>query len=329
MTAVLVTGGAGYIGSQTCKALARAGHTPIAFDDLSQGRAAFARWGPLVRGDVLDAAALDQAFQKFRPGAALHFAGRSIASESVAEHGAYWRNNVGATVTLVDAMRRHRVPVLVFSSSASVYGTQTRQPISESAAGVPASPYGSTKLAAETVIREFGAAFGMRWIALRYFNAAGADSDGEVGEVHDPETHVIPLAIRAVRGGPPFRVFGTDYPTADGTAIRDYVHVEDLADAHVAALEVLLNGGGNGAINLGAGRGHSVRQVLAAVAATAGAAVPADDADRRPGDPPQLVADIALAARRLRWRPARSSIGDIVRTAWAWHAASGETQSRA
>ncbi|MDN0084890.1 UDP-glucose 4-epimerase GalE [Crenobacter sp. SG2305] len=315
----LVTGGAGYIGSHTCKALARAGHTPIAFDNLSTGHADAVRWGPLHRGDILDPDALDAAFSLYRPDVVLHFAALAYVGESVVDPGSYYRVNVTGTQTLLDAMRRHGVTRIVLSSSCATYGIPETLPISEDTPRQPVNPYGFTKLAVERMAADYERAYGMRWVALRYFNAAGADPEGELGERHDPETHAIPLAIGAALGtAPPFSVMGRDYPTADGSAIRDYVHVTDLADAHVLAMHHLVKGGCSGAFNLATGRGTSVLEVIQAVEAVLGRRVPVRDAPRRPGDPPALYAKAELAAKVLGWQPCFVDIEQMVATAADW-----------
>jgi UDP-glucose-4-epimerase GalE len=318
---ILVTGGAGYIGSQTCKVLAQAGYTPVALDNLVYGHAWAVRFGPFVQADILDRAALELAFREHRPEAVLHFAAFAYVGESVANPGKYYRNNVAGTLNLLEAMRDHGCAQLVFSSSCSVYGQPQALPLLEEHPQVPASPYGASKAMSERMIADFGLAHGLRSVCLRYFNAAGADPEGGLGEDHDPETHLIPLAVEAALGKrPPLQVFGHDYPTPDGTAVRDYVHVLDLAQAHVDALSHLESGGASAAFNLGLGQGTSVLEVLAAVQAVSGRAVPHRMAPRRPGDPPMLAASAELAARVLGWRPRFTDIREIVRTAWDWHA---------
>jgi len=316
---VLVTGGAGYIGSHTCKALSLAGHEPVAFDNLSTGHADAVQWGPLHRGDILDSEALDVAFSLYRPDVVLHFAALAYVGESVIDPGNYYRVNVTGTQALFDAMRRQGVAQIVLSSSCATYGIPEMLPISEDTPRQPVNPYGFTKLAVERMAADYERAYGMRWVALRYFNAAGADPDGELGERHDPETHVIPLVIRAALGtAPPFSVMGRDYPTADGSAVRDYVHVTDLADAHVLAMQYLVEGGGSGAFNLATGRGTSVLEVIQAVETVLGRRVPVRDAPRRPGDPPALYARAELAAKVLGWQPRFVDIEQMVATAVEW-----------
>jgi UDP-arabinose 4-epimerase len=320
-SSILVTGGAGYIGSHACKALARAGYVPVVYDNLSRGHREAVRWGPLVEGDIGDRAQLRQAFAEYRVTAVMHFAAYAYVGESVADPALYYRNNLTGTLALLDAMREAEVREIVFSSTCATYGTPDTLPLRETAPQNPVNPYGETKLAMERALHWYGRAYGLRAVSLRYFNAAGADPDGELGEDHDPETHLVPLVLRAALGqGPAVEIFGTDYPTPDGTAIRDYIHVDDLAAAHLRALERLRAGGGSIALNLGTGLGHSVREVLAAAEAVSGRKVPAHAAPRRPGDPPALVADPSLAAEVLGWRANCSGIEEIVGSAFAWHA---------
>jgi UDP-glucose-4-epimerase GalE len=315
---VLVTGGAGYIGSHACKALARAGYRPVAYDNLTRGHRQAVRWGPFVEGDVSDRTQVAATLRNYQISAVMHFAAFAYVGESVADPALYYRNNVGGTLSLLEAMRDSSVNLIVFSSTCATYGIPGANPITETMPQLPVNPYGETKLAIERALRWFGEAYGLRYAALRYFNAAGADPDGEIGEEHEPETHLIPLVLRAALGlGPPIRIFGTDYPTPDGTAIRDYIHVQDLAGAHVRALAHLAAGGASGAINLGTGYGHSVREVIAAVARAAARPVPQQEAARRPGDPPVLVADPSLAAELLGWRAQLSDLDTIIGTALA------------
>ena len=315
----LVTGGAGYIGSHTCKMLARAGHTPIVFDNLSTGHADAVKWGPLCVGDLLDAGALDAAFETHQPDIVIHFAALAYVGVSMQDPASYYRVNVGGTQSLLDAMRHHDVARIVLSSSCATYGIPAVLPITEDTPQHPVNPYGFTKLITERMAADYERAYGLRWIALRYFNAAGADPEGELGERHDPETHAIPLAIGAALGtAPAFKVMGTDYPTPDGSAVRDYVHVNDLADAHLRAMTHLLQGGDSGAFNLATGRGTSVLELLDAVRAATGKPVNAMRAPRRAGDPPALYAQADKAQRVLGWKPQYMDIGPMVETAAKW-----------
>lgn len=317
---ILVTGGAGYIGSHVCKALSRAGYTPVTFDNLSRGHRRAVKWGPFVQGDILDAAALDAAFLEHSPVAIMHFAALAYVGESVTQPDLYYRNNVVGSLNLLDAAVRHKCSSMVFSSTCAVYGQPDAAFIREDMAEQPINPYGRTKLMIEQAMRDYGAASGLRHVALRYFNAAGADVEGEIGEEHDPETHAIPLVINAARdGSPTFKVFGSDYPTPDGTAVRDYIHVEDLAEAHILALKYLLDGGGSVHINLGTGTGNSVLEIIRAVEKVSGQKVPFALADRRAGDPAQLVAESGRATELLGWRPRFTKIEEIIATAWRWH----------
>ncbi|MBK1633337.1 UDP-glucose 4-epimerase GalE [Thiohalocapsa halophila] len=317
---ILVTGGAGYIGSHTCKALHRAGYRPVVCDNLLHGHRWAVRWGPLEQGNIADRQWLDDVLLRYQPIAAMHFAAYAYVGESVSEPAKYYRNNVAGTLTLLEALRDHGVERCVFSSTCATYGDPETVPIPDDAVQQPINPYGASKWMMERMLADFDRAYGLRSIALRYFNAAGADPDGEIGEWHDPETHLIPLAIAAAMGsGKELSIYGTDYDTPDGTAVRDYVHVADLAAAHVRALDRLLAGSGSGAMNLGTGRGRSVREVIDAVQRVGGRRVPVEEAPRRPGDPPVLVADAALAQRQLDWTPAYSGLDQIVETAWRWH----------
>lgn len=317
---ILVTGGAGYVGAHACKALAARGYRPIVYDNLVYGHEAAVKWGPLEIGDIADRARLDAVIGEYQPQAVMHFAAFTYVGESVANPGKYYRNNVAGTLSLLEAMRDHAIGKLVFSSTAATYGTPAAVPIPENAAKAPINPYGLSKWTAEQMIADFAVAHGLCSAALRYFNAAGADPDGEIGECHDPESHLIPLAMQAVTGdSPPLTLFGDDYPTPDGTCIRDYIHVADLADAHVRALEQLDSRDGADAFNLGTGRGASVREVLDAVERVAGKPIPHSVGPRRAGDPAELVSDPAKAMRELVWTPVLSDLDTIVATAWAWH----------
>jgi len=319
-SSILVTGGAGYIGSHACKALARAGYVPVVYDNLSRGHREAVRWGPLVEGDVADQARLRAAIAEHRVTAVMHFAAYAYVGESINDPALYYRNNLSGALSLLEAMRDAGVREIVFSSSCATYGAPDAVPIRETAPQNPVNPYGETKLAIERALHWYGQAYAMRSVSLRYFNAAGADPEGEIGERHEPETHLVPLVLQAALGQrPAIEIYGADYPTPDGTAIRDYIHVDDLADAHLRALERLRAGGAGIALNLGTGQGHSVREVIAAAEAVSGRKVPARDAPRRPGDPAALVADPSLAAETLGWRATRSSLDAILRTAFAWH----------
>jgi UDP-arabinose 4-epimerase len=318
--AVLVTGGAGYVGSHTCKALAKAGYRPIVYDNLVTGHRPAVKWGPLETGDVLDGARLAEVCERYDPVAAVHFAAYSFVGESVQDPQKYYRNNVAGSLSLFEVLRARKLPVL-FSSTCATYGIPARVPISEDTPQQPINPYGTTKLVVERMLIDFDQAYAMRSAALRYFNAAGADRDGEIGEDHNPETHLIPLALRAVGNrDAALMVFGQDYETADGTAIRDYVHVEDLAVAHVAALRRLLSGAPSVQLNIGTGSGSSVLEVIRAVEKAAGQKVHWNGASRRAGDPPVLVADPARLKALLDVDPRGfAPLDDIVRTAWRWH----------
>jgi UDP-arabinose 4-epimerase len=317
---VLVTGGAGYIGSHTCKALHAAGYTPVTYDDLRRGHADAVRWGPLEVGVLQDADRLDEVFGRYRPTAVLHFAALAYVGESVVEPGRYYENNVGGTVALLEAMRRAGVGQLVFSSSCATFGVPTGDAIGDDDPQDPINPYGASKLMVERVLRDHEVAHGLRSVSLRYFNAAGADPDGELGERHDPETHLVPLVLAAAAGDrPAVEVFGDDYPTPDGSCVRDYVHVSDLADAHVRSLAHLRSGGDSTVCNLGTGVGASVLEVVEQVRATTGRPVEARIRPRRPGDPPTLVAAVDRATSLLGWEPQRSSLATIVEDAWRWY----------
>ena len=326
---VLVTGGAGYVGSHACKALSAAGYEPVVLDNLSQGHHWAVKWGPLVVGDIADDRLLRRTLKRFDVGAVMHFAAHAYVGESVTAPRKYFANNVAGTLGLLDAMLDCGVGRLVFSSTCATYGLPRRLPIAEDHPREPVSPYGASKLMVETILGSYGHAYGLAHVSLRYFNAAGADEAGEIGEAHDPETHLIPLAIAAAQGRiDRLTVFGTDYDTPDGTAIRDYIHVADLADAHVKALDGLFDGMASGAFNLGTGSGHSIRVVVREVEAVSGRTVPTEDCDRRPGDPPALVASAGRAASALGWRPRRSDLRTIVQTAWRWHEGGDATAER-
>lgn len=310
---IIVTGGAGFIGSHTCKALAAAGLHPVSIDSLSTGHAEAVRWGPLHRVDLRDEGALAAVIRSEAPRAVIHFAASAYVGESVADPGAYYDNNVIGLIRLLDACRANGVKNVVFSSSCATYGVPEKMPIRETTPQHPINPYGRTKLMCEQILRDYDAAYGMRSVCLRYFNAAGADPEGALTENHDPETHLIPLALMATSGRrPPLQVFGTDYPTPDGTCIRDYIHVADLADAHLAALHYLRRGGASDAFNLGTGQGHSILEIAARIEAVFGQKLPWTAAARREGDPPALVADTAKIERVLGFRTRRSDMDTIL-----------------
>jgi UDP-arabinose 4-epimerase len=316
---ILVTGGAGYIGSHACKALAQAGYTPIAYDNLVYGHREAVRWGPLEVADIADRARLDAVIAQYRPEAVMHFAAYAYVGESVQDPAKYYRNNVAGTLTLLEALVHHGIRHIVFSSTCATYGIPERTPIDEDHPQHPINPYGASKLMIERMLQDFDAAYALRSVSLRYFNAAGADPDGEIGEDHDPETHLIPLALQAALGQrEALQVFGTDYPTPDGSCIRDYIHVTDLAQAHVQALDYLANGGVTTALNLGTGRGHSVLEVIEAARKVTGRDIPVVHTDRRPGDPPVLTAGAARAHSVLGWQPRYNNLAEILGHAWAW-----------
>ncbi len=327
---VLVTGGAGYIGSQTAKALAEAGFEPVVLDDFSSGHRWAAKWGKLVEGSVSDAVLLRKTFRESRARSVIHFAGVIQVGESMRDPHKYFQINTVGTMALLEAMREAGARNIVFSSSAAIYGNPIKVSIPEDHPALPVSPYGESKLMVERLLQWYGVAYGLQWMALRYFNACGADPEAGLGEAHHPESHLIPLVIAATLGQRSnVEVYGTDYPTPDGTAIRDYIHVVDLAEAHVKALRHLRDGGESCALNLGTGSGHSVREVMAAVARASGhRSVPSRDVPRREGDPASLVADASRARRVLDWIPQHSSIDEIVASAWKWHAEKQRLESR-
>jgi len=317
---VIVTGGAGYIGSHACKALSQHGFRPVTIDNLSTGRRDAVRWGPLEIGDILDPARLHEVFAQYCPAAVMHFAACALVGESMAEPARYWRNNLIGTINLLDACRTHGVGGFVLSSTCAVYGAAAPVLIVEDTLKAPVNPYGASKLSAEMALQDYSATYGLPAAILRYFNAAGADLEGEAGEHRIVETHLIPRALDAALGAsPPFQIMGSDYPTPDGTAVRDYVHVSDLAEAHIAALRHLLDGGGTFVVNLGTGLGYSVREVLDSIERITGQRVPHEIAPRRPGDPPQLVADASRARYMLGVDFSLSQgLDQIIESAWRW-----------
>ncbi|MFE0018062.1 UDP-glucose 4-epimerase GalE [Mesorhizobium sp. NPDC059054] len=313
---ILVTGGAGYIGSHTAKLLRSRGLEPVVYDNLATGNRSSVRWGPFVHGDVLDTVHLTRTMERFQPAAAIHFAASAYVGESVADPSKYYRNNVAGMLSLLDAARQAGLEKMIFSSSCATYGVPASLPIAETMPQVPINPYGKTKLIAEQMLADYAAAFGLHYVALRYFNACGADPEGELGEWHDPETHLIPRALLAAAGRiERLEVFGDDYDTADGTCVRDYIHVSDLAWAHVLAYEHLARGGRNLAVNLGTGRGASILEILETIDRVTGHSVPIAIQPRRAGDPPALYADPSLARSALGFSPQYSDLDTIVRTA--------------
>jgi UDP-arabinose 4-epimerase len=317
--AILVTGGAGYIGSHACKLLAASGYRPVVFDNLSRGHASLVRWGELVVGDIRDRAALNSVFRRYRPAAVLHFAALAYVGESVTDPAPYFETNTAGTLQLLNAMLEHNVKQIVFSSTCATYGVPPVLPITEASPQSPTSPYGLSKLFVEGILRTYSQAYGVRAMILRYFNACGADPEGEIGEMHDPEPHLIPRALMAAAGEiDALDIYGTDYPTPDGTCIRDYVHVSDLAKWHLAALRKLFEGCETMALNLGTGSGFSVSEIVRSVERITGLRVPVRERERRQGDPPEVVADGSLAARVLGVSPAYTRLDDIVQTAWNW-----------
>ena len=319
--AVLVTGGAGYIGSHGAKALTRAGYRVVVYDNLVAGHRAAVKYGTLVEGDVTDVRAVRDALRRHEIFAVMHFAAFLDVGESVREPALYYRNNVVGALSVLEAMSAESVRYFVFSSTCATYGEPIETPICETHPQAPINSYGETKLAIERALPHFERAHGMHSVALRYFNASGADPDGEIGEDHSPEIHLIPRAIEAATGGPGLKVFGDDYPTPDGTCLRDYIHVSDLAEAHVLALGAIVETGASGAYNLGTGRPHSVREVIDSVQRVTGRPVPWTLAPRRPGDPAILYAASQKAQAALQWKPRFADLDVIVGTAWEWHRA--------
>lgn len=314
-----MTGGAGYIGSHVCKALAASGFSPVTFDNLETGHQYAVKWGPFEIGDLSDLPCVRQVLAKHRPVAVLHFAGCAYVGESVSNPMKYYRNNVGGTLNLLTAMIQSGVRRLIFSSSCTTYGTPGAKPLSESHPQHPSSPYGSSKYMVERILADCREGHGLQSVSLRYFNAAGADPDGECGEDHDPETHVIPRALMAAHGElDHIDIFGTNYPTPDGTCVRDYVHVSDLAAGHISALCLLLEGHALPSMNLGLGRGYSVRDVISVVQKITGRKIAIRERPPRPGDDAVLIANGSLARRVLGFNPRFANLEDIVGTAWDW-----------
>lgn len=317
---VLVCGGAGYIGSHTVKCLEKSGYDVLVLDNLVKGHLPAIGKTPFVHADLTDRQSLERVFGEYKIRAVMHFAAYSLVGESTVRPDMYYHNNVTGTFNLLEAMRRAGVDIMVFSSTAAVYGEPVEVPVREEHPTVPTNPYGATKLAVEEMLRWYGRAYGLKYISLRYFNAAGADPSGEIGEDHRPESHLIPLVLQAALGTRAgIKVFGTDYPTPDGTCIRDYVHVNDLAGAHVLAMEKLARGGQSGVYNLGNGNGFSVREVIETARKVTGRSIQTTPSGRRPGDPAVLVASAGKARRELGWEPRYTSLEDIIATAWNWH----------
>jgi UDP-arabinose 4-epimerase len=319
MKAILVTGGAGFIGSHACKALAAAGYNPVTLDNLERGHEWAVKWGPLELGDITDPKVLHRVFETWRPEAVMHFAAYAYVGESNVEPLKYYATNVGGAVTLLETCVRFSCRHFVFSSSCATYGTPAHVPLTETDPQFPINPYGYTKLVVERMLRDTDAAHGVRYVALRYFNAAGSDPDGELGELHEPETHLIPLVLLAAMGRrSSVKIFGNDYSTADGTCIRDYVHVSDLADAHVAALRWLAAGNNSDSFNLGNGNGSSVAEVIKASKHATGKRLNTEVCPRRPGDPPVLISDSTKARKQLGWTPKFPSLDQQISHAWKW-----------
>ncbi|EAR52997.1 UDP-glucose 4-epimerase [Oceanicola granulosus HTCC2516] len=320
MTTILVTGGAGYIGSHACKVLAAAGYTPVTYDNLDTGWRDSVKFGPFEQGDLLDRDRLDQVFAAYRPAAVMHFAALSQVGESMTEPGKYWRNNVCGSLSLFEAAIHAGCLDVVFSSTCATYGEQDGVVLDEDSAQQPLNSYAASKRAIEDMLDNFGASHGLRSVIFRYFNVAGADPEGEIGEFHQPETHLVPLMLDAIDGKrDALTIFGTDYDTPDGTCIRDYVHVMDLVDAHVLGVKWLEDGRGSRVFNLGTGTGFSVREVVDKSGSVTNREVPILEGARRPGDATALVSGSQRAMTELGWRPTRSTLETMIADAWRWH----------
>lgn len=317
---ILVVGGAGYIGSHMCRYLAEHGYTPLVLDNLVYGHREAVQWGPLIEGSIENARLLDEVFSATNISGVMHFAAYACVGESVDNPARYYRNNVAATLNLLEAMVRHRVDCFIFSSSCATYGDPVRIPMTEDHPQIPINPYGRTKLMVEQILDDFEQAYGLRSVSLRYFNAAGADPDGRLGEDHRPETHLIPLVLQTALGQrDEIHIYGEDYDTPDGTCIRDYIHVKDLSQAHLTAMERLLDGAPGDKFNLGNGEGYSVRAVIDTARRVTGKSIPARIDPRRPGDPPSLIGSSEKAMRDLAWKPEYPDLEQIIETAWRWH----------
>ena len=313
---ILVTGGAGFIGSHTCKLLRDEGYNPVVYDNLTTGHRNLVKFGPFINGDVCDGVAFRRAIETYRPESVIHFAASAYVGESVAEPDRYYRNNVVGLLSVLDTMMQCNVPKIVFSSSCATYGIPDTLPISETLPQRPINPYGETKLIGEWIIRNYARAFGLKAVMLRYFNASGADCNGLLREMHDPETHLIPRALMAAAGTiPHLDVFGDDYPTEDGTCLRDYIHVDDLADGHLRALRYLDDHSGPAAFNLGTGKGTSIREIVACIEELFGVTIKVRVLPRRIGDPASLYADASLAGDVLKFKPRYSDLRTIIESA--------------
>lgn len=320
MKNILIVGGAGYIGSYMCKYLAKNGYHPIVLDNLVYGHRQAVKWGPFIAGQMADTKLLDQIFKEHSIAAVMHFAAFCYVGESVEDPGKYYQNNVAATITLLEEMLKKNIKNFIFSSSCAVYGEPVEIPITEQHPYNPINPYGRSKLMVEQILQDFRAAYGLEYVALRYFNAAGADPEGEIGEEHNPETHLIPLVLKTALGQrETINIFGDDYATKDGTCIRDYIHIDDLAQAHLLALNRLLNGLPGGQYNLGNGDGYSVKEVIEVARNITSKQIPAKIVERRPGDPAVLIGSSEKAFKELGWKPQFADLNAIVETAWQWH----------
>jgi len=317
---VLVTGGAGYIGAHACKALAEAGYTPVTYDNFVYGHPTAVRWGPLEKGDIGDREQLEMVMKKYNPSAIMHFAAYAYVGESMTNPAKYYRNNVAGTLSLLESMNSCSIDKIIFSSTCATYGMPDQVPIDEDHPQNPINPYGRSKLMIEWILQDFAAAYDLKFVSLRYFNAAGADPDAEIGENHHPETHLIPLVLDVALGTRNrLEIYGTDYDTPDGTCIRDYIHVSDLADAHLLALEYLNDGGQSEVFNLGNGNGFSVREVITTAMKVTGCDIPYLESKKRPGDPAVLIGSTEKIRDNLGWRAVHNSLEAIIRTAWRWH----------